>query len=264
MTENKIARTPVIFSGHGSPMIALEHNAITAGMEAVGREVLKKYGKPKAILAISAHWYTHGTYIQSAEIPNQIYDMYGFPQELYQVKYPVHGDLTLTERIQELLGNQVSIDNSWGIDHGTWSVLVHMFPKADIPVVQLSVDSTLTSEEIYEMGTKLASLRDEGYLIFGSGNVVHNLRRVEWDNPDGTPMTHAFNNYIIEAVKTGANDRILHYTEGPDAAYAVPTPDHYLPLIYCLGAAAGDKAELFNNVCNLGSMAMTGFVWSHD
>ena len=242
-------------------MIAIEKNEITAGMETVGKEVITKYGKPKAILAISAHWYTNGTYTQSAAQPEQIYDMYGFPDELYQVKYPATGDKSLTEKIKEVLGNLVSVDDSWGIDHGTWTVLVHMFPKADIPVVQLSVDSTLSAEECYQVGKKLSALRDDGYLIFGSGNVVHNLRRVEWDNPDGTKMTHAFNDYIIDAVKAGAEDKVINYTEGPESSYTVPTPEHYLPLIYCLGAADGDKAKVFNNVCNLGSMAMTGFIW---
>jgi 4,5-DOPA dioxygenase extradiol len=259
-----MTRTPVIFSGHGSPMIALEQDEITAGMEAAGSKVLKEYGTPKAILAVSAHWYTEGTFTQSEEHPSQIYDMYGFPQELYQVKYPVHGDPALADRITELLGNRVAVDNSWGIDHGTWTVLVHMFPKADIPVVQLSVDSTLTSEECFEIGKKLAPLRDEGYLVFGSGNIVHNLRRVEWDNPGGTPMTRAFNDYVIHAMENGEKDRILHYTKGPGAAYAVPTPEHYLPLLYCLGAADGDPAQVFNNVCNLGSIAMTGFFWSKE
>lgn len=254
-------RTPVIFSGHGSPMVALENNKITAGMEAVGKAVIEKYGKPKAILAISAHWYTRGTFVQSAGEPKQVHDMYGFPEELYRVKYPVKGDRKLTDRVLEVLGNLVSVDDSWGIDHGTWTVLVHMFPKADIPVVQLSVDGTLALEQCYEIGQKLSALRDEEYLIFGSGNVVHNLRRVEWDNPDGTKMTHAFNDYIIDAVKAGNKEKVIHYADGPEAAYAVPTPEHYLPLIYCLGAADGDRAEVFNNVCNLGSMAMTGFVW---
>ena len=136
-----------------------------------------------------------------------------------------------------------------------------MFPKADIPVVQLSVDSTLTAEECFQVGKKLSALRDNGYLIFGSGNVVHNLRRIEWDNPDGTKMTHAFNDYIIEAVSAGAEEKVINYTEGPESSYAVPTPEHYLPLIYCLGAADGDMAKVFNNVTNLGSMAMTGFIW---
>ena len=254
-------KMPVVFSGHGSPMIAVEHNEITAGMSAVGEKILKEYGKPKAILSISAHWYTRGTFTQSAEEPKQIYDMYGFPQKLYDVKYPVKGYHDLTDRATEILGSSVSVDDSWGIDHGTWTVLVHMFPRADIPVVQLSVDGTLSAEECFELGKKLSVLRQEGYLIFGSGNVVHNLRRVEWDNPDGTRMTHAFNDYIINAVKNGENDKVIHYTSGPDAAYAVPTPEHYLPIVYCLGAANGDTAAVFNNVCNLGSMAMTGFIW---
>lgn len=254
-------RTPVIFSGHGSPMIALEDNEITAGMEKAGRDVLAKYGKPKAILAISAHWYTGGSFTQSAAQPKQIYDMYGFPEELYQVQYPVSGNQELTERVRAVLGDLVSVDDSWGIDHGTWTVLVHMFLKADIPVVQLSVDKNLTEEECFQVGQKLSALREEGFLIFGSGNVVHNLRRVEWDNPDGTEMTHAFNDYIINAIKAGENNKVIHYADGPEAAYAVPTPDHFLPLIYCLGAADGDQVRVFNNVCNLGSMAMTGFIW---
>jgi len=139
-----------------------------------------------------------------------------------------------------------------------------MFPKADIPVAQLSVDGALTQEECYEIGKKLAALREEGCLIFGSGNIVHNLWRVEWDNPDGTPMAHAFNDYLIDAVKNGDRDRILHYNDGPEATYAVPTPEHYLPLIYCFGAANGDRARIFNNACNLGSMAMTGFLWAKE
>lgn len=254
-------KMPVIFSGHGSPMIALENNDITASMGAVGKNVISKYGKPKAILAISAHWYTRGTFTQSAEKPKQVYDMYGFPEDLYRVKYPVSGDKELTDKIKDVLGNLVTADDSWGIDHGTWAVLVHMFPNADIPVVQLSVDGTLTYRQCFEVGEKLSSLRDEGYIIFGSGNVVHNLRRVEWNNPDGTEMTHIFNDYIIDAVKNKDIDKVINYSDGPESSYSVPTPEHFLPIIYCLGASGGDGAAVFNNVCNLGSMAMTGFVW---
>lgn len=256
-------RMPVIFSGHGSPMIALEHNDITEGMRKVGEKVISGYGKPKAILAVSAHWYTRGSWIQTAPVPKQVYDMYGFPKELYEVKYPVKGYLPLTKRVEELLGNTVKEDDSWGIDHGTWTVLIHMFPKADIPVVQLSVDGLAKPSENFEIGKKLSALRDEGYLVFGSGNVVHNLRRVEWDNEGGTPMTYAFNDYVKKAVAKGNTKALIDYEKGPSADYAVPTPDHYLPILYTLGAAEGDKAEVFNDVCNLGSMAMTGFVWSH-
>lgn len=254
-------RMPVVFSGHGDPMIALRDDDVTRGMAAVGKNVIENVGRPKAILSVSAHWAGQETFVQKTETPKQIYDMYGFPKELYEVKYPVKGAAALSDRVLALLGDGVSVDNTWGIDHGTWTVLVHMFPDADIPVVQLSVDTAQPAEKLFEIGKKLAALRDEGYLIFGSGNVVHNLWRVEWDNPDGTDMTKAFNAYIIDAVKNGDDNRVIHYENAPDAAYAVPTTEHYLPLVYCLGAADGDKAKVFNNVCNLGSMAMTGFVF---
>lgn len=127
---------PVIFSGHGSPMIALEHNEITEGMDRIGRAVESQFGRPRAILMVSAHWYTHGTFVQSAPEPRQVYDMYGFPKELYEVKYPAKGDGELTRKVQSLLGSAVAVNDDWGIDHGAWTVLVHMFPKADIPVVQ--------------------------------------------------------------------------------------------------------------------------------
>lgn len=254
-------RMPVIFSGHGDPMIALRNDEVTRSMAQIGKSVTEQFGKPKAILAISAHWYTPGTYVQSAVEPKQIYDMYGFPDELYQVKYPVKGCAELTGRVLELLGDEVSVNDEWGVDHGTWTVLTHMFPQADIPVVQLSVNGRLDKRQCYVIGKRLAPLRDEGYLIFGSGNVVHNLRRVEWDNPNGTDMTLAFNQYIIEKVEAGDHDAVIDYVSGPHASYAVPTPEHYLPLIYCLGAAEAAKPTVFNNVCNLGSMAMTGFAF---
>lgn len=259
MREQKIM--PVIFSGHGSPMIALEQNDITEGMARVGQTVLEKYGRPKAILMVSAHWYTHGTFVQSAPEPRQVYDMYGFPKELYEVKYPAKGDAALTAAVQKALGHKVRVNDDWGIDHGAWTVLVHMFPKADIPVVQLSVDGDISYAEEYAIGEKLAALREQGYLIVGSGNVVHNLRAVEWDNKDGSPATLRFNDYIIDGVLKNDTDRVIGFNSHPDAAYAVSTPDHYLPLLVCLGAAQGDKATVFNKVCNLGSMAMTGYTW---
>ena len=256
-----MSKMPVVFSGHGDPMIAIREDDVTRGMAKVGKDLIEQYGKPKAILAISAHWFGKGTLVQKVDEPKQIYDMYGFPKALYEVKYPVKGCAELSDRVLDLLGDDVSVKNDWGIDHGTWTVLVHMFPDADIPVVQLSVDTSLPNETLYEIGQKLSVLRDEGYLIFGSGNVVHNLRMVEWDNPDGTEMTQTFNNYIISAIENGEDEKVIHYENGPEVRYAVPTTEHYLPLIYCLGAANGDKAEVFNNVCNLGSMAMTGFIF---
>lgn len=257
---NTKKRMPVIFTGHGSPMLALADDAVTRTLHQVGEDVIKTYGKPKAILMLSAHWFTRGTFVQRTKTPRQIYDMYGFPEALYEVKYPAPGDEALADRVSELLGDDVSVNNDWGIDHGAWTVLVHLFPDADIPVVQLSIDGEAEPADLYAMAEKLKPLRDEGVLIVGSGNVVHNLRRVEWDNPGGSKQTEAFNADVIQAVVARDDDAVIHWETYPDADYAVPTPDHFLPLILCLGAAKAEPARVFNDVCNLGAIAMTGFV----
>lgn len=254
-------RMPVIFSGHGSPMLALEHTTVTEGLHTIGSRILSRFGKPKAILAVSAHWYTRGTFVQRTESPKQVYDMYGFPKELYEFTYPVKGSPALADRVLDLLGDNVETDNSWGIDHGTWTVLCHMFPKADIPVVQLSVDRTIGVQAMYEIGKKLSVLRDEGYLIFASGNVVHNLGMVDWNNPSGSKETLAFNQQVIDYVTSRQDDKTMAWQLIPHASYAVPTAEHYLPLIYMLGAAEGEKPEVFNNHSELGSIAMTGFAF---
>jgi 4,5-DOPA dioxygenase extradiol len=202
---------PVLFAGHGSPMLALEQSDATRELRAVGDRVIEQFGKPKAILAISAHWYTRGTFVQTAESPKQVYDMYGFPKELYDFQYPVQGCPALGERVCELLGDRVRVSNDWGIDHGTWTVLCHMFPTADIPVVQLSVDGTISREAILEIGRQLAPLRDEGYLIFASGNVVHNLRRVEWENPNGSEACIAFNETVKEKIAARDDRAVMQY-----------------------------------------------------
>ena len=255
---------PTLFIGHGSPIMALERTDTTNTFKTIGENIINKYGKPKAILAISAHWYSDGTYIQSTDNPKQIYDMYGFPQELYKVVYPAKGDRNLTEKVQQLLGNSVSINDTWGIDHGMWTVLVHMFPKASIPVVQLSINKHLSPNEVYQLGTKLQSLRDEGYLIMGSGNIVHNLRSLEWDNPSGTTATIEFDQFISKAVLANDVDTVINYTVHPHASYAVPTPDHYLPLIYIMGASEGAKPTVFNQTYNSGSLSMTGFIFEDN
>ena len=257
---NTQKRMPVIFTGHGSPMLALDDDNITRTLNQVGQEVVRTYGKPKAILMLSAHWFTRGTFVQRTKTPRQIYDMYGFPEALYEVKYPAAGDVALADRVSELLGDDVSVNNDWGIDHGAWTVLVHLFPDADIPVVQLSIDGEAEPAELYAMAEKLAPLRDEGVLIVGSGNVVHNLRRVEWDNPGGSKQTEAFNADVVQAVVARDDEAVIHWESNPNADYAVPTPDHFLPLIMCLGAAQDEIAKVFNDVCNLGAIAMTGFV----
>ena len=255
---------PTLFIGHGSPMMALEHTDTTNTFKTIGENIINKYGKPKAILAISAHWYSDDTYIQNTDNPKQIYDMYGFPQELYDVVYPAKGDNTLTKEVQELLGSSVSINDTWGIDHGMWSILVHMFPDASIPVVQLSINKHLSPNEMYQLGVKLQSLRDKGYLIMGSGNIVHNLRLLEWDNPSGTAATIEFDQYISKAVLENDVDTVVNYTSHPHATYAAPTPDHYLPLIYIMGASEGAKPIVFNQSYNSGTLSMTGFIFEDN
>lgn len=255
-------RMPVLFVGHGSPMLALEDTEVTRGMAAIMNEVVERHGRPRAILAISAHWFTRGTFVQSAPKPRQIYDMYGFPPELYVLKYPVAGDAALTNAVQDLLGADVAVSDDWGIDHGSWSVLVHMVPETDIPVVQLSVDGTLDHGSVYRIGQRLAPLRDEGVLIMASGNIVHNLRRVDWEHPDGAvPATISFNDRIIKEVTARNDAAIIDFDRLPDAQFAAPTPDHFLPLVYTLGASEGKPVRVFNDVSTLGTISMTEFVF---
>ena len=227
-------RMPAIFFGHGSPMNTLEDNRYTQAWTRLGTMT----GKPKAILAISAHWYTRGTAVTAMEKPKTIHDFYGFPQELFDVEYPAPGDPALAERVRKLLTPMnVGLDQSWGLDHGTWSVLKHAFPKAEVPVVQLSIDATQPAAFHYELGARLAPLREEGVLIAGSGNVVHNLRVMGRDG--GSPYDWAvrFNDYVRDALATQQYQRLVAYEEaGEDARLSVPTPEHYLPLLYVLGA----------------------------
>ena len=176
------------------------------------------------------------------------------------MKYPDKGCSDLSSRVIELLGDEVKINNDWGIDHGTWTVLCHMFPDANIPVVQLSVDISAKPQKLYEIGEKLSALRDEGYLIFGSGNVVHNLMMVDSNDTEGSPRCVDFNKTFIELLEKRDDEAIINYEDLPNASYAAPTSEHFLPIIYLLGASKGEKAEIFNNVCNLSAIAMTGFV----
>ncbi len=252
-----IKRMPVLFVGHGSPMLALQSNELTKGFSVMGERLLKAYPRPKAILAISAHWYTRGSLVNDTEHPEQIYDMYGFPDELYALKYPAAGSPAVAARIESLLGEAVAVDNTWGIDHGTWTVLHHMFPAADIPVLELSINGYLTAAQHYAVGEKLAGLREEGVLIMGSGNIVHNLYRIEHANASGSPMAFAFNDRVVDALKRRDDETLIHYEALPFAKYAVPTPEHYLPLLYALGAARKEPVEIFNETCTLGSLAMT-------
>lgn len=253
-------KMPVIFAGHGSPMIALEKNDLTRTFNEIGKKVMDDFGRPKAILSLSAHWFTKGSHVESSPSPQQIYDMYGFPKELYEVKYEPKGFRPLTERVLSLLPF-ADVNDDWGIDHGTWTVLTHMFPDASIPVVQLSIDGKISPKASYEIGKALSPLREEGYLIFGSGNIVHNLYKVEWENKGGSPAADRFDAYITEAVSRRDDEKVIHYEDHDDAAYAAPTADHFLPFLYTLGASEGEVPFVFNRVRNLGSISMTGYAF---
>lgn len=254
-------RMPALFVGHGSPMLALQHDDITRTLADLGKRIRTDFGAPRGILALSAHWFTNRTNVQTDSAPRQIYDMYGFPDELYEVRYPVAGCPALGQAVLAALGSAAHENNEWGIDHGTWTPLVHMFPAADVPVTQVSISRALDARESYAVGQALTGLRDEGYLIVGSGNVVHNLRAVDWGNPDGTKAAHAFDDAIQRLVRARDDEGFFAWERLPQARYAVPTPDHFLPLAYVLGAAEDETAQVFNNVCTLGALSMTGYAF---
>ncbi len=229
---------PVLFIGHGSPMNALAENEFAQLLGQLGSSLLPR---PKAVLVVSAHWMTEGTWVTHMKEPRTIHDFYGFPESLFQVQYPAPGSPELAERVQHLLGSsKVQLDSSnWGLDHGTWSVLRHIYPEADVPIVQLSLDMSQPAEYHYELGKKLTPLRSEGVIIIGSGNLVHNLRQLNWADPApphpwAVQVDEWFENQILER-----NDRALvHEYEITEAQrLSVPTPDHYYPFLYVLGAS---------------------------
>ena len=251
---------PVIFVGHGSPMNAIEDNEYTKTWRSLG----ERLPRPEAIVSISAHWYTKGTKIMNEESPKTIYDMYGFPKELYEIIYDSPGSPKLAGATKELISKETEYDNSWGIDHGTWSVLVHMYPDRDIPVFQISIDAYAPPEVHYNIGRELRELRKEGVLILGSGNIVHNLRLVDWHQKNkGFDWAYEFDDYIYESILNNNHEAIIRYKEKGDIArLAVPTPDHFYPLLYVLGASdEKDKISAFNKSCELGSLTMTGYLW---
>lgn len=225
---------PVIFFGHGNPMNALSDNAFSQGWKAIGQAL----PRPKAVLAISAHWYIPKTAVTANAYPPTLHDFGGFPKELFAVDYPAPGDRALAKRVQDLLTPPVSLDESWGLDHGTWSVLRHVFPKADIPIVQLSIDKTKPPEFHYELGKQLKPLREEGVLVIASGNIVHNLAAYAWDNPELEAYDWAlrFEHHVRLCLEQNNDESLLGYQHlGQDALLSVPTPEHYLPLLYILG-----------------------------
>ncbi len=236
---------PTIFFGHGNPMNAISSNVYADGWRRIGQEI----PRPRAILCISAHWFVPETGITVSPAPRTIHDFWGFPEELYQVEYPAPGDPELAQEVQKLLlPLNVVPDISWGLDHGTWSVLRHVYPEADVPVLQLSLDSTRPAAFHYELGRKLAPLRGEGILIAGSGNVIHNLRTYDWSGKRRDPYDWAvrFENRIRELILAGDIQQVVDYQSlGPDAALSVPTPEHFLPLLYVLGSAQPGESIRF-------------------
>jgi len=247
---------PAVFFGHGSPMNALERNEYSEAWARIGAAL----PRPRAILAVSAHWYTRGTPVTADEHPKTVHDFYGFPKALFDMQYPAPGDPAIVARVRELLAPvAVQPDRSWGLDHGTWSVLVHVYPKADIPVVQLSIDATQPGQFHYELGAKLAALRDEGVLVAGFGNIVHNLQAMQ-RTQSAAPYDWAerFESAIRKALVERDRDTLVHWDRfGEDARLSVPTPEHYLPLLYVAGAQRRDeKVSIPVEGIDLGSVSM--------
>lgn len=230
-------RMPAVFVGHGNPMNALSDNDWTRAWLSLGTRL----PRPRAVLAISAHWYLPATRVTVSPAPRTIHDFGGFPPELFAVRYPAPGDPALAARIQHLLAPlAVAADTAWGLDHGTWSVLCHLYRQADVPVVQLSIDETRPPDFHHELGVRLRALRDEGILILGSGDIVHNLHTYSWGAHPREPYEWAlrFEAHVRRCLAAGDTAGLVNYTAlGNDAQLSVPTPEHYLPLLYALGAS---------------------------
>jgi 4,5-DOPA dioxygenase extradiol len=255
---------PAAFIGHGSPMNTLERNRYTAAWAAFGASV----PRPRAILAISAHWYINASAVTAMADPKTIHDFYGFPDELFAVDYPAPGDPELAAEVAELAKpTWIGLDHdSWGLDHGTWSVLVHAFPNADVPVVQLSINGAKPFEYHVALGAQLDQLRARGVLILGSGNVVHNLGLIRWDQPDtGFDWAHSFDEAAVELM-TSAPDDIVALRDHHAFDLAVPTPDHFIPLLYLAGlaSAAGRPAEVLVDGYAMGSLSMASYTLDAD
>ena len=250
-------RMPAVFFGHGNPMNALAHNSWTDGWHAIGKSIRR----PRAVLSISAHWYLPGTLVNASPAPRTIHDFGGFPRKLYEIKYPAPGDPELASRVQELLTPvSVGLDKRWGLDHGTWSVLLHVFPESDVPVIQLSIDETQPAMFHYETAKKLIGLRDEGVLIVGSGNVVHNLHAYSWGRRQIKAFDWAvrFEKQARELLLAGDHEPLIAYeTLGRDAALSIPTPEHYLPLLYVIAQQReGEKVSFPVEGFDGGSVSM--------
>ncbi|AWI26550.1 4,5-DOPA-extradiol-dioxygenase [Flavobacterium pallidum] len=258
------SRHPVLFIGHGSPMNGIEQNEFSEGWAKMGREI----PKPKAVLVISAHWLTQGTHITAMPNPKTIHDFGGFPKELFEVQYPAPGEPALAEATKKIITKtDVGLDHDWGLDHGTWTVVRHMYPDADIPVLQLSIDYAKPPQYHFELAQQLVSLRKKGVLIIGSGNMVHNLRMVAWDKlnePEyGFDWVIEMNDVFKEKLGKCDTSSLINYEKLHAAAkLAIPTPDHYYPLLYAMALQQnGDDIRFFNDKAVGGSLTMTSVKW---
>ncbi|HET7267802.1 MAG TPA: 4,5-DOPA dioxygenase extradiol [Oleiagrimonas sp.] len=260
MTTDTPPSLPAIFLGHGSPMNALETNRYTRAWQAVGGNL----PRPRAILVVSAHWYVNATVVTAMARPETIHDFYGFPQPLFDVQYPAPGLPELAEEVADAVQpDHVGADHdSWGLDHGAWSVLRHAFPDADVPVVQLSINAARPVDYHLRMGAKLAALRERGVLVIGSGNVVHNLRAMDWQAKDaGFDWARRFNDKAIE-MATSTPDQVPALVRDAEFAKAAPTPEHFLPFVYVagFGAEIGERLKVLIDGYTYGSLSMTCFV----
>lgn len=258
--KNNSDTMPVLFLGHGSPMNAIEENEFVEGFRRIGKEL----PRPESILAISAHWETNGTYVTAMERPRTIHDFGGFPPALFAVKYPAPGNPELAKQIvKKAEGCQVSTDDKWGLDHGTWSVVKHLYPNADVPVVQMSLNYSKKPADHYRLAQELSFLRKKGVLIIGSGNMVHNLSLVAWSRLNETGLAYEWAEEANEKMKhfimNDDHQSLIDYTsQGKAFKMAVPTPDHYLPLLYALALKGKqEEIEIFNDKAVGGSLSMT-------
>ncbi|MCU0441741.1 MAG: 4,5-DOPA dioxygenase extradiol [Bacteroidia bacterium] len=251
---------PVLFIGHGSPMNAIEQNGFTQHLQQLG----KSMPKPQAIMVVSAHWQTRGTFVHVAPYPKTIHDFGGFPQALFDVQYPAKGAPEIAKGIGALIGGAAIFhDTEWGLDHGAWSILNHLYPLADVPVFQLSLDYTLSAQGHYDLAKQLMSLRNKGVLIIGSGNIVHNLGMLNWDKPNNTGFDWAieFDDYIAKALAQSNHNQLIQYNQaGKSALLSVPTNEHYLPMLYAAAAQTTRSQLAFTyQELQMGSISMRCF-----
>jgi 4,5-DOPA dioxygenase extradiol len=251
---------PVLFIGHGSPLNGIEDNVFSNYWKQLAKEI----PVPRAVLVISAHWLTKGTKITAMDFPKTIHDFGGFPQALFDVQYPAPGDPLLAKQTAALVASaQIDLDHDWGLDHGTWTIVRHMYPEANIPVLQLSIDYTKGPQYHYDLAKELYDLRKKGVLVFGSGNMVHNLRMVAWDKIDepeyGYDWALQMNSTFKELIGNDRHDKLINFQElGREALLSIPTPEHYLPLLYTLGLKNKKEAvSFFNDKVVGGSLTMT-------